>query len=102
MAQLRSVGPDMGDHLQDVPDDWTAAELSMVLFSRPDWALLSGMFGCLWHEVETTWSSQEDRAAIEKACTSALAKWVRAYIKSHDHTPCPHTAVQGYLESRSG
>ena len=58
----------------------TDAVLSMVLFARPDRALLSGMSGCLWHDVETGWSSQKDRAAIQEACASALAEWVRDFM----------------------
>ena len=58
----------------------TNAVLSMVLPARPDRASLSGMFGCLWHDVETGWSSQKDRAAIQEACASALAEWVRDFM----------------------
>ena len=52
----------------------------MVLPARPDRASLSGMLGCLWHDVETGWSSQKDRAAIQEACASALAEWVRDFM----------------------
>jgi len=47
-AQVRAASPDEGNHLECFPRSWSAREISLVIFSRPDWGLLVSSFACMW------------------------------------------------------
>ena len=51
--------PDQSNILSHFADSWSAAELSYILFDRPDWALLASMFLCLVKPLEGQISVEE-------------------------------------------
>ena len=55
----QAVTPDQLDLLSGFEDSCSAAELSDILFDRPDWALLASMFLCLVKPLEGQISVEE-------------------------------------------
>ena len=51
LAVLRAMCPDQDDMLEIFSESWTAADVSNLMFSRPDWEMFVGMFGSLWKSV---------------------------------------------------
>ena len=48
---LRTMCPDQDEFLRCFPEGWTAADVSNLMFNRPDWATFVGIFGSLWKSV---------------------------------------------------
>ena len=51
MDQLKAMGPDQSDVLDEFPSEWSALQLSYFCFGRPDWGVFVAMWGCLAREV---------------------------------------------------
>ena len=51
LKRVRELSADAKEHLQELPEDWTAAEASAFVCGRPDWSALVSMSMCLWKEV---------------------------------------------------
>ena len=48
---LRTMCPDQDEFLRCFPESWTAADVSNLMFNRPDWGMFVGIFGSLWKSV---------------------------------------------------
>ena len=48
---LRTMCPDQDEFFGCFPEIWTAADVSNLMFNRPDWGMFVGMFGSLWKSV---------------------------------------------------
>jgi hypothetical protein len=48
---LRTMCPDQDEFLRCFPESWSAADVSNLMFNRPDWGMFVGIFGSLWKSV---------------------------------------------------
>jgi hypothetical protein len=48
---LRAMCPGQDDMLDIFPESWTAADVSNLMLTRPEWGMFVGMFGSIWKSV---------------------------------------------------
>jgi hypothetical protein len=73
--RLQAMTPDQNRHLEWVPDNTSAQEISCFLFGggHPDWAMYASMFTCLVHPLEGKLSLEE--VGAEAPCSPLLTRW---------------------------
>ena len=51
LSVLRAMCPGQDEMLDIFPESWTAADVSNLMLTRPEWGMFVGMFGSIWKSV---------------------------------------------------
>jgi len=74
---LSRLFPDQGKHLDDFPEQWSAAQLSKFLFDRADLAIFASCYSCLWHDVKEHYDEEIVMAAVLNGRVERQARTLR-------------------------
>ena len=84
--------PDQHAFASEVPEDWTAADLSRFLFDRDDWAAFVSMWTCLWNDLHNKYGDRLEQIEgfLDGGLDSQFAAVARALATKtgHNCTPC--------------
>ena len=89
---LRAVSVDSGGFLEEIPEHWTARELSEFLFGRGDLAVLASMWTCLFHDVGGSARDRKHHGALRylrEAREGGFANASEKYMAEHGVAPVP-------------
>jgi len=92
LRRLREFSADSKEHLEALPQGWTAEEASQYVCHRPDWAIFISMYMCLWKEVSDV---AEELGELENVLrwlfrnTKSLASAAADFRAKHGLNPHP-------------